>query len=764
VLHQIGVGALGPVFRTYEPARDRLVAVKVFRLDITPEQAQALADELTTVAQAGLFHPSIVEPIAAGVQGTVAYRAEEYVPAESLDVAMRHYAPAPPERVLPFITQLAGAVDFARAAGVGHGALHLRDIFVTPDEARATGFGVVDALERVGLRAPVRRPYSPPERIAGGAWSTPADVFSLAAIAFELLTGRRPSGTGDQIGALTGPHAELLHAVLARAMHEDPARRPSSALAFVADLESAARGVPASAVVAAPAALDRPEAAVGTGRPVREFDSREVEPPPIAAPASALAHEPDDIAAERDEDEAHWDLSLHERRAADVEADEPPTPFAPAQIDEAADRLALDAADLALEDSPGGLPRAHERLSGGLPRADEPVSSVLPRAHEPVPPIEEPQPRDAHSVPIGEPSLFAPASKPEPEFADENGAPREAPVEPYRSVVPLPPRPAASAAAPHATRMPPPEHFDQLSLEQSGESRIVIERTRTAMLPVAVGVIIGLLVGFLAGALYMRGRGDGQAAAVADNAAAPAPASAAPAPDRPRDETLPASTAAGGGAPPASTAAAGGAPPAAPDIPTEPRAEVRAPVPAPAPPAEATPAPPARTGRIVVQSTPARAAVTVNGSWRGRTPLTLDELTFGKYVVRVVAEGYAVGREEFTLSAANAERSLSVRLQRLPAATARGTAPRPGGAAPAPAPAGTPNRYTGSVFVDSRPQGAKVFISGKEYGTTPLKIPEVPIGSHMVRLELADHQTWQTAIQVSAGKDVRVTGSLEPIR
>jgi 2-methylisocitrate lyase-like PEP mutase family enzyme len=51
VLHQIGIGALGPVFRTYEPTRDRLVAVKVFRLDVTPEQARTLADEL---ARAGL--------------------------------------------------------------------------------------------------------------------------------------------------------------------------------------------------------------------------------------------------------------------------------------------------------------------------------------------------------------------------------------------------------------------------------------------------------------------------------------------------------------------------------------------------------------------------------------------------------------------------------------------------------------------------------------------------------------------------------------
>ena len=53
------------------------MAVKVFRLDITPEQAQSLAEELARAAEAGLFHPSIVEPLAAGVEGTVAYRAEE---------------------------------------------------------------------------------------------------------------------------------------------------------------------------------------------------------------------------------------------------------------------------------------------------------------------------------------------------------------------------------------------------------------------------------------------------------------------------------------------------------------------------------------------------------------------------------------------------------------------------------------------------------------------------------------------------------------
>ena len=70
----------------------------------------------------------------------------------------------------------------------------------------------------------------------------------------------------------------------------------------------------------------------------------------------------------------------------------------------------------------------------------------------------------------------------------------------------------------------------------------------------------------------------------------------------------------------------------------------------------------------------------------------------------------------------------------------------------------------GSVFVDSRPQGATVYIDSKEYGKTPLKIPEVGIGSHVVRLELPDHRTWTTAVRVAAGAQVRVTGSLEPIR
>jgi hypothetical protein len=72
--------------------------------------------------------------------------------------------------------------------------------------------------------------------------------------------------------------------------------------------------------------------------------------------------------------------------------------------------------------------------------------------------------------------------------------------------------------------------------------------------------------------------------------------------------------------------------------------------------------------------------------------------------------------------------------------------------------------FVGSMFVDSRPRGAKVFIDGKEVGTTPFRMPEISIGAHVVRLELKDHHTWTSSVRITSGEEQRVTGSPEPIR
>ena len=252
-MHQIGVGVLGPVFRSYHPDDDRLVALKAFHLDITPELASRLARALNEIAQSGLSHPSLVAPVGAGLADGIPYLALEYVAAESLDVALRHYAPAVVGTALPWVVQMAEALDAAHSVGLSHGALHPRDIFLTPALARVNGFGVVSALERVRLRGPLRRPYTAPEQIAGAEWGPATDRFALAAIAYELLTGKRAAGTGEQVtdrlAELSGVRdSAILTRLFASALADRPETRPVSARRFVDELADAVGWTGADAV------------------------------------------------------------------------------------------------------------------------------------------------------------------------------------------------------------------------------------------------------------------------------------------------------------------------------------------------------------------------------------------------------------------------------------------------------------------------------------------------------------------------------------
>ena len=72
-----------------------------------------------------------------------------------------------------------------------------------------------------------------------------------------------------------------------------------------------------------------------------------------------------------------------------------------------------------------------------------------------------------------------------------------------------------------------------------------------------------------------------------------------------------------------------------------------------------------------------------------------------------------------------------------------------------------PERFVGTVVVESRPVGAKVFVDGKGMGVTPVTIPDVRVGSHVVRLEMAGHRRWSKSIRVVAGERERVAASLE---
>ncbi len=276
------------------------MAVKAFRLDVVPEVTSQLADALRRFAATPIDHPVVVSAVDAGLEGTTAFLATEYVAAETLDVRLRQIAPLRIEAALPLLHQVAGAIEAAWAMGVGHGSLHPRDIFVLPaarDHApgatriRVAGFGVVPALESLRIAAPIRRPYTAPERAEGGGWDIRADVYSLAVIAHELLTGRRPGGADEQAGELASGTSDDLRLAIRQALSgglaADPGLRFATPTAFV---EALTTGVEVGPVVTplghTPSLFDvEPESAVTS---VIEPVVHDEPVPELVAPVAAL--------------------------------------------------------------------------------------------------------------------------------------------------------------------------------------------------------------------------------------------------------------------------------------------------------------------------------------------------------------------------------------------------------------------------------------------------------------------------------------------
>ena len=196
------------MFRAHDTQRDRLLAIKVFRLDITPEQAASLVERFDALIASKIDHSNIAAPIAAGLDGGVPYLAQEYVIGDSLDVILRDRGPLSIDAATRLTDALASAIDHAAARGVRHGALHPRDIILTDDSARLTGFGVVDALSGISAKLPARPPYSAPDAAS--------DRYSLSVIAFEALTGKRASPAN--VEAFRREYAGVLPGALSAAL------------------------------------------------------------------------------------------------------------------------------------------------------------------------------------------------------------------------------------------------------------------------------------------------------------------------------------------------------------------------------------------------------------------------------------------------------------------------------------------------------------------------------------------------------------------
>ena len=808
VMHQVGVGVLGPVFRTYHPDDDRLVALKAFHLDMTPEQAGRLAAALHGIVQAGVVHPCLVTPLGAGLSEGVAYLAMEYVAAESLDVAIRQHAPGAVGTVLPFVVQLAEALDTAHAGGLSHGALHLRDVFVTPELARVTGFGVVSALDRVRLRGPLRRPYTAPEQIAGAEWGPAADRFALAAIAYELLTGKRLAGTGEQVTDRLADMAGVrdvtsLTRLFAGALADTPERRPVSARLFADDLADAVGWTGADAVRHALVTMDTdPEHQVSDDAPVIAVAGVAARPSAggetIRTEGAAL-----DMARTRRESTPESALDWTERKLEHGESDELRAPEAPEAYEPRLSGVGsdvkrrgraargvvpdFDRIDAALESPPGdgaapppsagllfdqlGDGDDAELRDGAAPVPvpdgddDDVDPSVVQARHRPLDDSSEPPSVAPDSQAAGVYEAIT-LSDLQDLLEDTAGGPEDDSDDAADLGADL-------LAGPKARDDDADGRADRTLMFESDDDRYGHDDLQAGLvasgwpdrirgLPVVPLALIGVVLGVAAFAVGFRLMAGGDdvvtdepssaaalvAGGVADPSDAPAPREPASQVSREFSEATVASS-------PVvevpveakvETPPASPTPPAAASAPEEPEVPESAGQEGPfaTRAAPVAPAPPSANGRLLIRSTPPGVRVVVNGEARGTTPLALADLSYGAYDVRFSLEGYESQERRLAISSDDPIAAINAELARV---------------------ADTRNASlgVGSIFVDTRPRGVEVWLDRQLVGESPMLIPNVSTGAHELEFRHAGYRDWATTVQVGSSAQARVTASLDHV-
>lgn len=326
VLHQVGAGTCGPVFRGTDPALDRAVAIKLFSLNFTPDRAAAVAAQLEDLVAQAPPLAAAVSPLAAGLHEQTPFLATSFAPGDSLDVALRQFGPAALEDLVPRLRALAVAMDAAAARGLLHGALHPRDVIVSEHDTVVTGLGVWPILLQAGVRLPARRPYRAPE-LTDASVSAAGDQFALAALAYEWMTGRRvPAlfGVAD-MAPLPGADRDRMAQVFARALSTSPEDRYATCAEFVAAVADVAADADAPPLRGSGRQRRRSRSA-----PPLSLDEFPVQPGHGALPLEPVA---DDVAQPgeflnggADPDEGDTDVAQSPTAFDDNGADDLPTP------------------------------------------------------------------------------------------------------------------------------------------------------------------------------------------------------------------------------------------------------------------------------------------------------------------------------------------------------------------------------------------------------------------------------------------------------
>ena len=237
VLHQVGAGTSGPVFRAVHPETDAPLAIKLFTLSFPPERIASIVADLESLVNDMPAIDGACQLVEAGTHGATPYLVTSFAQGDSLDVALKQFGPAAIVDLVPRLRSLARALDAAAADNILHGALHPRDVVVSDSNTVLAGLGIWPILARAGERFPIRRPYRAPE-LSDATASAAGDQFSLAALAYEWMTGRRAASmfVPRDMAPIAGADREVLGSIFGRALQADPDQRYPSCDAFISDL------------------------------------------------------------------------------------------------------------------------------------------------------------------------------------------------------------------------------------------------------------------------------------------------------------------------------------------------------------------------------------------------------------------------------------------------------------------------------------------------------------------------------------------------
>ena len=209
LLEEVGRGGMGVVYRAKQNSLGRTVAVKMVREAhlATPADAARFRDEAEAAAR--LKHPNIVTVHEFGNNDGQAYFCMEFVDGPSLSQYVAKHGPLPPRDAARIVAAVARAVHHAHSEGILHRDLKPANVLLANAVLpKVTDFGLAKRIDRAEsltkTGAVIGTPsYMAPEQATGRKELTPAaDVYSLGAILYELLTARPPFQASNAMDTL----------------------------------------------------------------------------------------------------------------------------------------------------------------------------------------------------------------------------------------------------------------------------------------------------------------------------------------------------------------------------------------------------------------------------------------------------------------------------------------------------------------------------------------------------------------------------------